>query len=217
MGEKLCECGCGFPTPLAKRNQTRGDRKGQPLRFIHGHNLGRGLNQTDFIARAQDVHNHRYEYGEVLFTGWFDKVRIVCPEHGVFLQAPANHLRGGGCRKCFYTRLHASNRGKAYRITHGQSLSPTYKSWSNMRRRCLDANRDHYDVYGGAGVKVAPEWMTFEVFLKSMGERPAGTTLGRILDRGGYSEDNCFWMTQAEQNLAKRNNYALLKFAAKAA
>jgi hypothetical protein len=35
---KLCECGCGRPTPLATR--TRGDWrvKGQPTRFVAGHN-----------------------------------------------------------------------------------------------------------------------------------------------------------------------------------
>src|SRR5688572_17549814 len=35
----LCECGCGQTTPIATRTQTsRGVVKGQPLRFIKGHN-----------------------------------------------------------------------------------------------------------------------------------------------------------------------------------
>jgi hypothetical protein len=35
----LCECGCGLPTPIATRTRTgRGQIKGQPLRFINGHN-----------------------------------------------------------------------------------------------------------------------------------------------------------------------------------
>lgn len=35
---KLCECGCGQPAPIAKRNDTRaGQIKGQPIRFISGH------------------------------------------------------------------------------------------------------------------------------------------------------------------------------------
>lgn len=35
---KLCECGCGEPAPIAKKNHTRsGYVKGQPLRFIKGH------------------------------------------------------------------------------------------------------------------------------------------------------------------------------------
>jgi len=39
MEIKLCECGCGMPTPIAKRTRTsRGQLKGSPLRFINGHN-----------------------------------------------------------------------------------------------------------------------------------------------------------------------------------
>lgn len=36
---KLCECGCGKPTKLASKTaKSRGWIKGQPLRFINGHN-----------------------------------------------------------------------------------------------------------------------------------------------------------------------------------
>jgi hypothetical protein len=36
---KLCECGCGQPTKPASRNRERlGWVKGEPLRFINGHN-----------------------------------------------------------------------------------------------------------------------------------------------------------------------------------
>ena len=35
---KLCECGCGFPSPVASRTDSRtGHIKGQPQRFIRGH------------------------------------------------------------------------------------------------------------------------------------------------------------------------------------
>ncbi len=36
---KLCECGCGQPTPIAKITRSeRGQVKGVPIRFISGHN-----------------------------------------------------------------------------------------------------------------------------------------------------------------------------------
>ncbi|WP_406227359.1 HNH endonuclease signature motif containing protein [Streptomyces anthocyanicus] len=35
---KLCECGCGNPTPIAKSNQPKsGTKKGEPARFLAGH------------------------------------------------------------------------------------------------------------------------------------------------------------------------------------
>lgn len=39
MPEKLCECGCGLPAPIARRTDRRaGLFKGHPARFIKGHN-----------------------------------------------------------------------------------------------------------------------------------------------------------------------------------
>lgn len=44
--QKLCECGCGNPAPIATRNwHTKGIKKGQPLRFICGHHR-RGQKQS---------------------------------------------------------------------------------------------------------------------------------------------------------------------------
>jgi hypothetical protein len=42
----LCQCGCGEPTPIATRTRTptatrAGTVKGQPVRYIHGHNARR--------------------------------------------------------------------------------------------------------------------------------------------------------------------------------
>ncbi len=40
---KLCECGCGLPAPRATANSTKWNhQKGEPQRFIRGHNLRRG-------------------------------------------------------------------------------------------------------------------------------------------------------------------------------
>lgn len=39
MKTKLCECGCNRPVPIAKRTDTaKGWIKGQPLRYLRGHN-----------------------------------------------------------------------------------------------------------------------------------------------------------------------------------
>lgn len=39
---KLCECGCGQPAPISTKNRPeRGQFRGQPVRFINGHNSHR--------------------------------------------------------------------------------------------------------------------------------------------------------------------------------
>lgn len=51
---KLCECGCGEPAPISKENdRTKGLVKGEPRRFISGHNRRRGpLTADDY--RVED-------------------------------------------------------------------------------------------------------------------------------------------------------------------
>lgn len=46
MSDGLCQCGCGQPAPIASRTvRSRGRIKGQPMRFIRGHNSV-GMNRS---------------------------------------------------------------------------------------------------------------------------------------------------------------------------
>jgi hypothetical protein len=46
MTDGLCQCGCGQPAPIAKRTvASRGRFKGQPMKFIRGHN-STGMNRS---------------------------------------------------------------------------------------------------------------------------------------------------------------------------
>lgn len=58
------------------------------------------LSKEEFIERAKEFHAERYDYGLVEMSGADAKVKIVCPDHGVFEQAASSHLRGCGCRYC---------------------------------------------------------------------------------------------------------------------
>lgn len=56
--------------------------------------------QEEFIRKARMVHGDRYDYSQVEYVRSNQRVHIVCRNHGVFEQAPAQHLRGRGCPKC---------------------------------------------------------------------------------------------------------------------
>lgn len=57
-------------------------------------------NVTDFIVKANAVHNHKYDYRDVVYVNAITQVTIKCAKHGEFLQTPDVHLRGSGCKLC---------------------------------------------------------------------------------------------------------------------
>lgn len=144
------------------------------------------------------------QYGNVL---WLCRCDCTVEKH-----VTSSHLWHGGTRSCgCFMREMAATKFRTHGHTVGRVFSPTYDSWVAMISRTTNCKASNYCQYGGTGVSVASEWVMFEGFLKSMGERPEGCTLGRILDMGNYEPGNVFWMTKPEQNLAQRNKNALLK------
>ena len=57
---------------------------------------------NEFIRDARKVHGDRYDYSLVKYLNGRTKVKIICGEHGMFEQAPKDHLRGKGCILCGY-------------------------------------------------------------------------------------------------------------------
>jgi hypothetical protein len=55
---------------------------------------------SDFVDRANTIHNNKYDYGNSQYTHSQQKIEIICSLHGSFFQVPANHLKGQGCPKC---------------------------------------------------------------------------------------------------------------------
>lgn len=90
--------------------------------------------------------------------------------------------------------------------SHGFSGSPTYSSWSAMMNRCFRKDDVSYCYYGGRGITVCKRWQKFENFLKDMGIRPVGRSIGRMDNEKGYSKNNCKWSTVEEQSNNRRNS-----------
>jgi len=88
-------------------------------------------------------------------------------------------------------------------VGHNTS-NPTYSTWSEVLRRCLDPKRKAYKEYGGVGVVVCDRWNTkkggsFLNFLEDMGERPEGMTLNRVHGNKLYSKETCEWASYSVQ------------------
>lgn len=64
-------------------------------------NANKKIKNTEwFLNKANQVHGNKYIYDKVVYKKIKDKVIIICPKHGEFLQTPDDHLHGKGCKYC---------------------------------------------------------------------------------------------------------------------
>jgi len=57
-------------------------------------------NIKKFIYKANKIHNNCYDYSKVIYVNCNSKIKIICKQHGEFLQTPGGHINGRGCQKC---------------------------------------------------------------------------------------------------------------------
>lgn len=96
--------------------------------------------------------------------------------------------------------------------SHGMSKTRIYMIWRGMIKRTnpKNANIPIYRWHAGKGISVDPEWLIFENFLFDMIETyQEYLTLERINGNKDYSQSNCKWATQKEQ---QRNRSDTLKY-----
>jgi len=67
---------------------------------LEDRSVKRTLPESEVIKRFVQVHGDKYGYDSVIYKGVFEKVEIVCQEHGSFYQTPDRHMAGCGCQKC---------------------------------------------------------------------------------------------------------------------
>jgi len=97
--------------------------------------------------------------------------------------------------------------------THGGSYSRLYKTWKAMVYRCIKPTDKNYPKYGGKGVKVCQEWLSFigfRTWAESAGYND-DLTIDRIDSNGDYSPDNCRWADYTIQN-RNRSQVVLSEF-----
>jgi len=74
----------GQGCPLCSREKSKGSR----------------FKKEEIIEDFNKTHENKYKYNDFNFENLYQKIQIVCPIHGVFIQSIRNHRRGDGCPKC---------------------------------------------------------------------------------------------------------------------
>ena len=86
-------------------------------------------NNITFIEKAHKIHGDKYDYSKVNYINAFNKICIICPEHGEFWQTAHSHLEGYGCKKCA-----EKERSQKYLLQQEEII-----------RRCKQVHGDKYD------------------------------------------------------------------------
>jgi hypothetical protein len=123
-------------------------------------NSKQSLSTEDFLARAKAVHGDRYDYNCTQYQSKRKKVKIICREHGEFLQPPLNHLAGYGCIQCH--RAKANNHKldteqfiRRARLTHGDLYDYSSTNYIHSQRKLTVTCRVHgnFEVTAAAHVQ----------------------------------------------------------------
>lgn len=83
-----------------------------------------------------------------------------------------------------------------------------------MVRRCTIPTENQYVDYGGRGISVCDEWLTFAVYVAYvddvLGPQPSREhTIDRVDNDGNYEPGNNRWATRSQQNANQRQRHLL--------
>lgn len=133
---------------------------------------------------------------------------------GSLVQVNANKLKTGHTRSCgCLVNEHIGNLNKKYEFSNKR----LYSVYAAMIDRCYEPKTKRYKHYGGRGIKVCDEWLeSYDVFAQWAYEngyaplaKQGECTLDRVDVNGNYEPNNCRWITNAEQQLNRRNNHLI--------
>lgn len=76
-----------------------------PNQHLRGHGCpkcGKVYKPTldEVINKLKIIHKNKYDYSLVKYKTNKDKIKIICPTHGIFEQVAQSHLNGVGCSNC---------------------------------------------------------------------------------------------------------------------
>lgn len=97
----------------------------------------RNTNLTKFIQQSQAVHGDYYDYSHVDLIGVKDKVEIICPKHGRFVQIATQHMSGRECHACAWAKRTTTLEQfiEKCRTTHGNKYDYSNTNYINCHTK----------------------------------------------------------------------------------
>ena len=187
----ICQCDCGNTAVVS------------PSKLTSGHTRSCGCLQKERISQACRKDYSGYRFGRLLVleriseVGQSARYKCLC-DCGKYTDVLGGNLVTGATKSCGCFRSETTTRNYT---KHGGCYDRLYKTWLNMKNRCLNPNNKEYHVYGGRGITVCQEWLNDFAQFRSWAEAAGYTDemqIDRIDNNKGYTPSNCQWLTAAE-------------------
>ena len=117
----------------------------------------RKLKEKKFIERSIKIHKNKYDYSKTYYETINEKVIIICPQHGEFLQVPGNHQRGQGCDVCLNSSLTYTQSEilKKFKEIHGETYNYNKVAYINSKLKVIISCDKHGDFLQSPGKHIA--------------------------------------------------------------
>lgn len=96
-----------------------------------------------FLERSRQIHNGYYDYSKSIYTKGKDKLIIICPKHGEFLQSASAHMQGQGCPSCKMSK--GEKLIRTWLLNNNVKFNPQH-SFDDFKRRYYDFYLPEYDI-----------------------------------------------------------------------
>lgn len=122
----------------------------------------------------------------------------------------AKYLCCGDTTSCGCLKIKNAITNAKNGITHGLSKHPLYKVWASLKDRCFNEKCHCYSDYGGRGITVSDEWLSFQTFYNDViGTYKKGLELDRRDNDGNYCKENFRWATPTVNKRNRRTSVYL--------
>ena len=111
--------------------------------------VGHNKSTIELIQKYKSIHGDKYDYSLVNYRNAKTKIKIICPEHGIFELYSKQHIRGVNCSKCVRERISHSQRKTSEQFifdskkTHGEKYDYSLVNYINANQPVKIICRQH--------------------------------------------------------------------------
>lgn len=119
------------------------------------YNQQKGSSVDEFIEKAKLIHGEKYDYRVVEYINTNTKVKIMCPEHGLFSQTPHTHIVcKSGCPRCALQLSEAEFTSKVF-DKHGDRYDYSKTIYKGSTNEILIICKEHGEFHQKAAAHLS--------------------------------------------------------------